>query len=49
LDGFDWPRRGCSEERSGLRCVCVHGRDVKHKFFALKDVPEDPLGESEAW
>ena len=49
LDGFDWPRRGCDEARSGLRCVCVHGREVKHKFFALKDVPEDPLGESEAW
>jgi hypothetical protein len=29
--------------------VCVHGKEVRHKFFALKDVPEDPLGESEAW
>ena len=29
--------------------ISVRGRDVKHRFFALKDVPEVPLGESEAW
>ncbi len=49
LEGFDWKKRGCSDERSGLRLVCVHGRDVKHRFFSLKDVPEDPLGDSAAW
>ena len=49
LDGFDWKQRGCSDERSGLRVVCVHGREVRHRFFSLKDVPEDPLGDSAAW
>ena len=49
LEGFDFDRRGCSDERSGLRLVCVHGRDVRHRFFSLKDVPEDPLGDSAAW
>ena len=49
LEGFDWKKRGCSDERSGLRCVCVRGTEVRHRFFSLKDVPEDPLMESEAW
>jgi len=49
LEGFDWPGRSCSAEASGLRCVCVRGTAVKHRFFSLKDVPADPLGDSAAW
>mmetsp|Transcript_24789 Transcript_24789/g.74361 ORF Transcript_24789/g.74361 Transcript_24789/m.74361 type:complete len:151 (+) Transcript_24789:968-1420(+) len=49
LKGFDWAKRRCDSAHSGMRCVCVRGGDVRHKFFAFDCVPADPIAAAAGW